>query len=121
MLGKNIFQKIKKAWKNRAKIIEGIRYKYFPSSYVEQIAAKRDEICKMNICGYYDKKGASSKCFVPGQPCCSACGCKLAYKQRSLSSDCGLAEIEGKIPLWKSEMHPFAEEAFRARTGLKNE
>jgi hypothetical protein len=75
----------------------------------------------MNICGYYDEFGSNKKCYIPGKACCAACGCNLSFKQRSLSSDCGLSEIEGKIPLWKAEMHPIGEEAFRARTGIKNE
>jgi len=116
-----MWQKIILAWKNRSKIIEGIRYTYFPTSYVENIVVTRNEICKMNICGFYDKKGENEKCVVPGKPCCGACGCNLKYKQHSLSSDCGLSLLEGRVPLWTAEMHELSETAFRARTGLKNE
>lgn len=38
---------------------------------------------------------------MPGtQPCCSICGCKLAYKTRSLSSSC--PHPDG--PKWKATM-----------------
>jgi len=37
--------------------------------------------------------------MIPGtQPCCSACGCKLSFKIRSLSSKC--AHPDG--PKWKA-------------------
>jgi hypothetical protein len=35
----------------------------------------------------FDAKGTD--CLAPGtQPCCSDCGCSLAFKVRSLSSEC---------------------------------
>jgi hypothetical protein len=54
-------------------------------------AEYRMEICKK--CQLYDIQG--SGCMVPGtQPCCNekagGCGCSLAFKTRSLSSDCPL-------------------------------
>ncbi len=43
------------------------------------------EICLK--CPLIDNEGFM--CMIPGTaPCCSACGCKLAFKTRSLSSEC---------------------------------
>ncbi len=43
------------------------------------------KIC--NACLEIDRKGEN--CLVSGtQPCCSICGCKLAFKTRSLASEC---------------------------------
>ena len=48
-------------------------------------------------CPLIDTEG--SKCMVPGTaPCCSACGCKLGFKTRSLSSEC--AHPDG--PRWQA-------------------
>ena len=72
-------------WHNRGKIFEGFMNTIFKKEDVEIIAAERMKIC--NDCPNLDKEG--SKCFAPGtQPCCSLCGCKLAFKTRSLSSYC---------------------------------
>jgi len=74
----DIFQK-------RKQIFEGIMNSMFTSKDVEEIAAKRMEVC--NSCPHIDKEG--TKCFLPGsQPCCSLCGCKLFFMTRSLSSKC---------------------------------
>lgn len=78
-------------WKSRGQIIEGIANAVFKKEDVEQIAAERELICRMNLCGSYDESGAG--CMVPGtQPCCSeltgGCGCSLRFKLRSLSSSC---------------------------------
>ena len=49
------------------------------------IAKMRWQECKN--CPLLDKEGKS--CAVNGtQPCCSDCGCSLAFKVRSLSSEC---------------------------------
>jgi len=115
-----MLKSIIKIWKNRKLILQGIRYRYFPSAYVESIAAKRNEICKKNTCGYYDPHGVNKTCYVKGSSCCSHCGCKLAYKQRSLSAECSLAEL-GITPLWGKEMTEGEEGIFRKRTGIQNE
>jgi hypothetical protein len=74
----DIFQK-------RKQIFEGIMNTMFTSKDVEEIAAKRMEVC--NSCPHIDKEG--SKCFLPGsQPCCGHCGCTLKFKLRSLSESC---------------------------------
>jgi hypothetical protein len=77
---------VKKIWKARNQILEGIKNKAFKSEAVEAIAEERDKICKQ--CELYDKEG--NHCMLPGtQPCCGECGCALSLKQRSLSSACG--------------------------------
>ncbi len=90
-----------KLWKNRGQIIEGITNSIFKKDDVEEIARERHLICKTNQCGFYDPEGISPKAYYPGQESCGACGCKIAWKIRSLSSDCGLTEID-KQPLWNA-------------------
>lgn len=88
----DIFQK-------RKEIFEGIMNALFTSKHVEEIAAKRMEIC--NSCPHIDTKG--DKCFLPGsQPCCSHCGCKLAFMTRSLSSACS----DPENPRWEAILSP---------------
>ena len=82
---------LKKIWKNRAEIYEGIKNSVMRDDFVENVSAKRMAICKE--CNEIDLKG--SKCEVPGtQPCCGNCGCSLAFKTRALSTDCPLGEWE---------------------------
>jgi len=53
------------------------------------------DIC--NACPFIDHTG--DKCYVAGtQPCCGKCGCKLAWKTRSLSSACG----DEENPRWQA-------------------
>lgn len=81
-------------WKDRNKIAEGIRNNIFKKKDVEDIAFYRNQICI--TCEFIDHIGKS--CAVPGtQPCCSECGCSLAFKTRSLSSDCPKG-------FWKAEL-----------------
>jgi hypothetical protein len=80
---------LKKIWKNRKEIYEGIKNSVIRDDYVEDIAAKRMAIC--TECSEIDLKG--SKCEVPGsQPCCGNCGCSLSFKTRALSTECPLGE-----------------------------
>lgn len=75
---------LKKIWKDRKKIVEGITNTVIKDAFVERVSALRFEIC--NECS---SKG--TKCAVKGTgPCCNECGCSLAFKTRSLSSDCPL-------------------------------
>ena len=77
--------KLGKIWKNRKQIMEGVKNALIRDKFVEEVAAQRREIC--NACVRKDDVGTS--CVVPGtQPCCNLCGCSLAFKTRSLSSDC---------------------------------
>jgi hypothetical protein len=73
---------LKEIWKNRKLIFEGITNTIIRDAVVEEIAALRYEIC--NNC---TSKG--DDCVVIGTaPCCNECGCSLAFKTRSLASDC---------------------------------
>ncbi len=90
------FKKFLGAFKNTPQIVEGIKNNIFKQEHVEAEAALRWAICKK--CVYLDKLGDS--CAVPGtQPCCSDCGCSLAFKTRSLSSECP----KGKWPALMTE------------------
>jgi len=80
-MGKTILE----IWKDKGKILEGIKNSVFKQEHVEEIAAQRDEICQS--CENIDRSG--NKCVMPGtQPCCGICGCSLQFLQRSLSSEC---------------------------------
>lgn len=80
---------LKKIWKNRKEIYEGIKNSVMRDTFVEEVASKRMAVC--TECSEIDNKG--SKCELPGtQPCCGNCGCSLAFKTRSLSSDCPIGE-----------------------------
>lgn len=83
---------LKKIWKNKKQIFQGLYFKIFKySSYVEEVAAERMNICKK--CIKFDKKG--TKCMIPGtQPCCGECGCSLSIKLRSMSTECPLKRWE---------------------------
>ena len=90
-----------KIWKERGKIIEGIRANIFQEEHIEEIAAERLTICQ--ACPKLDTIG--TYCAFPGaQPCCAECGCKLAFKTRSLSSECPLGH-------WPAEVSESEEDA----------
>ena len=87
---------LKTIWKNKALIWEGFMNKIFKKDPIEVIYNKRKKIC--NGCPLIDAVGTS--CMVPGtHPCCSACGCSLSMKLRSLDSEC--AHPDG--PKWTTE------------------
>ena len=72
-------------WKNRRSILEGIKNNTFKKEHIELIAQDRMEKCM--ACPHIDNEGKD--CLVPGTaPCCKLCGCKLAWKLRSLSEEC---------------------------------
>jgi hypothetical protein len=76
-------------------ILEGVKNSIFKKDHIEFIASERMKICQ--ACPLIDLKG--DKCMVPGTaPCCGACGCKLAFKTRSLSSECAHPDK----PKWES-------------------
>lgn len=91
----SVLQIIIKIWKNKFKILEGLKNKVFKKKYVEKIYNERMEICK--ACPFIDNLGVH--CYVPDtNPCCSKCGCNLNLKLRSLSSSCG----DEENPRWNS-------------------
>jgi hypothetical protein len=74
-----------KLWKEKGKILEGVKNSIFKQEHIEEIAASRMAICK--ACPLIDNEG--TKCYMAGtQPCCGDCGCKLSFKTRSISSSC---------------------------------
>jgi hypothetical protein len=82
---------LKEIWKNRKKILEGIKNSVLRDEFVETVAKERWAICK-------PCESNGDNCAVPGTgPCCGECGCSLGFKMRSLSSDCPLNK-------WKSIM-----------------
>lgn len=90
----NLLQRI---FRDRKKIIEGVKNTLFKKSEIEAIAQERMTICL--TCDTIDHEG--TKCAVPGTaPCCGDCGCKLAFKTRSLSSQC--THPDG--PKWKARL-----------------
>lgn len=104
---------IRKIWRNRKKILEGVTNTVFKKQFVEDVAANRMEICK--ACDEYD-----GECQVPGTgPCCGACGCSLKFKVRSLSSACGLLE-KGKKPLWLPVVKQADEDKIREDIGYED-
>lgn len=81
-------------YKERGKIIEGLKNKLFKKAHVEEIYNQRMEIC--NDCTSLDKTG--EHCNVPGtNPCCKECGCSLGLKGRSLSSECPLGKWQAVV------------------------
>lgn len=92
-------RQIKDALKNRKKIWEGLRNKIWKQEHIEIIAEERLSICRANMCNHYDRYGTSEKAVFKGEESCAACGCRLDLKTRSLSSNCGLEELQ-MTPLW---------------------
>lgn len=73
---------LKTIWKNKKQIFEGVTNSLLRDEFVEDVSRVRTEVC--NNC---EDKG--DKCLVKGtSPCCNLCGCSLAFKTRSLSSEC---------------------------------
>ena len=84
-------------------ILEGISNTVFKTPEIELVAEARMDICKK--CPLLDVEG--SKCMIPGTaPCCGDCGCKLAFKTRSLSSEC--THPDG--PKWNAVLSPEEED-----------
>ncbi len=74
-----------KLWKEKGKILEGIKNNIFKKEDVEEIYNERLKVC--SDCPDLDVKGG--QCYVKGtQPCCKLCGCSLGIKLRSLSASC---------------------------------
>lgn len=94
--------------------MEGLLNSVIKKGDVEQIAKARMAICEE--CPHIDRKG--SKCFAPGtQPCCSKCGCKLAWKTRSLSSSCG----DEENPRWNAIVDEQEEAEIFTKLNINND
>lgn len=77
---------LKLIWNNRKEILEGITNSVIRDETVEEISRLR-----YSICDECEHKGR--KCAVKGTaPCCNECGCSLAFKTRSLSSECPIGK-----------------------------
>jgi|TARA_R110000744_G_scaffold371697_2_gene482888 hypothetical protein len=101
--------KLLSAIKNADQIFEGIKNNIFKSDDVELVADERWNICK--DCQSLDNSGKN--CTAPGtQPCCSDCGCSLAYKLRALSSSCPTGQ-------WAAVLSEDLEKQFKDKTGYK--
>ncbi len=116
-MSESIFQK---AWENRAKIWEGLKNKTFKKDDVEQLAEERISICRSNKCGYYDKDGTSDIAVFKGKESCGACGCRLDWKTRALSSNCGLEELKQE-PLWKAVVNQLEENMIKSQIADNDE
>lgn len=82
---------LKQIWTERHKIMEGIKNTVIRDEFVESVADLRRQEC--DVC---PSKG--DDCAVPGTaPCCNECGCSLAFKTRSLSSECPLGKWEALV------------------------
>lgn len=106
--------KIFTIWKERGKILEGIKNNIFKREDVEVIAEQRMNICKNCPSECYNEDGKG--CMVVGTaPCCDerkgGCGCSLAFKTRSLSSDCPFKH-------WKAEMSDHEEDMLIEKLAL---
>jgi len=79
---------LKEIWKNRSKIVEGIKNSIIRDEFVEEVATLRYAICD-------ECPSKGKKCAVKGTaPCCNECGCSLNFKTRSLASECPLGKWE---------------------------
>jgi hypothetical protein len=77
---------LKTIWENRKAILEGVKNSIIRDEFVEDLARMRQ-----NVCDECPSKG--KKCAVKGTgPCCNECGCSLAFKTRSLSSECPIGK-----------------------------
>lgn len=96
-----------KIWKNKGKILEGLKNSVFKQEHIEEIANERMTLCR--ACPHIDMKG--DKCELPGTaPCCGLCGCCLSIKTRSLSSDCALSTNKK----WKAILNQDEEDLLEA-------
>lgn len=78
-------------WKEKSKILEGIKNNIFKVEHIEEIAQERLKICQ--ACSLYD-----GPCAVKGTgPCCGSCGCSLKLSIRSLSKKCPQKKWESEL------------------------
>ncbi len=85
---------LKQIWQNKGNILSGIFNTLFKEDKIEQVYKNRKSIC--NKCEHIDNVG--DKCAVTGtNPCCALCGCSLAFKLRSLDSECPVGKWTAEI------------------------
>lgn len=92
-------------FKNRKKIWEGLRNNIFRDEHVEAVYEERNSVCRS--CQNFDETG--SGCHISGTaPCCNkntgGCGCSLALKLRSLSTDCPLGKWKAVVTSQEEDM-----------------
>lgn len=105
---------ISEIWRNKFKILEGIKNTILKKDHIEKIAQERMSLCES--CDLIDRTG--EKCMIPGtQPCCGECGCKLKFKTRSLSSSCP----HPLQPKWEAVLTQTEEDKLYEETGFKAE
>ncbi len=68
-------------WENKKKILSGVKNLLIKNKIIEEIAEARQSICD-------DCEFKSKDCSPLIAECCSACGCSLKFKTRSLESSC---------------------------------
>ena len=68
-------------WKNKAKILSGVKNLLVKNKLIEEIADARQAIC--DSCEFKSKE-----CSALITTCCSVCGCSLKIKTRSLEASC---------------------------------
>lgn len=99
---------LKKIWRNRMNILEGVANSILIKQEIEKVAKSRLEIC--HSCTYFDPTGTSPKATIKGLPSCSACGCVLHLKVHCMSCNCGMEEL-GLTPLWTKELEQNEEDS----------
>lgn len=92
-------------FKNRKQIWEGLKNNIFKDEHVEAVYEERMDICRR--CEVLDTTGEG--CHVPTTaPCCNknkgGCGCSLALKLRSLSTDCPLDKWKAVVTTQEEDM-----------------
>lgn len=93
---------VKKIWKNKLKILEGIWYNHIvfffnKKHWAIKIVQHRRAIC--HNCPFFDEKGVTERVIIRGLPSCSICGCNINEKTACLSCNCALKD-KGKTALW---------------------
>ena len=68
-------------WENKRKILSGVKNLLIKNKIIEEIAEAGQAIC--DGCEFKSKD-----CSPLITECCSACGCSLKFKIRSLESSC---------------------------------
>ena len=98
-------KKLKKIWNERMMILKAIYNKFFnfkERKEINEMSIERSGICRMNICGHYDKDGSSPNAIVRGQEACGICGCNLSLMTKLKEANCSLVSIN-ELPLWSEK------------------